>query len=349
MQLDSSEPRPTSPSESFNRTFEKILGSRPPTVEGPLKERWNQTVGELTELPSLNLDKSQKERHRIYCLLLMSLVDFYWNPLKRGRQGKYPLNDQPGPQGGPFKEGDYQGHNIAAIAVDAHGKIIDFEFNHNALFDSSAEHAESRLVRRVYSLAHVSDSWSPLSLFSAPITPSKYVNLSDVTIYTSLESCTQCAGTMALAQIREVVYLQTNPGMFWIGRILRNLTVEALRAPRPIAGAEINFPYFSALDEAYSLFARSLRQDEPFFISCDGKVDATPSTTSFLCTSRAREIYRQASSEFQGRAQSIDLAYPNSKPAGGGDETLTNADVMTEALDFFRYAITRGRRGTPHR
>jgi tRNA(Arg) A34 adenosine deaminase TadA len=349
MQLDSSEPRLTAPSESFYGTFEKVLGSPPPAVDGPLKERWNQTVGELTELPSLNLDEGQKERHRIYCLLLMSLVDFYWNPLKRGRQGKYPLNDQPGPQGGPFEEGDYQGHNIAAIAVDAHGRIIDFEFNHNVLFDSSAEHAESRLVRRVYSLARLSDSWSPLSLLGTPATSSKYVNLSDVTIYTSLESCTQCAGTMALAQIREVVYLQTDPGMFWIGRILRNLTVEALRAPRPIAGAEIDFPYFSALDETYGSFARSLSQVKPFFISCDGKVDATPSMTSFLCTSRARDIYRQASSEFQGNAQSVRLAYPNSKSSGGGDDTLTNADVMTEALDFFRYATTRGRRGTPHR
>lgn len=349
MQLDPSEPRPTSPSESFNSTFEKVLGSPPPIVEGPLKERWNQTVGELTSLPDLNLDENQKERHRIYCLLLMSLVDSYWNPLKRGRQGKYPLNDPPGPQGGPFKEGDYQGHNIAAIAVDAHGRIIDFEFNHNVLLDSSAEHAESRLVRRVYSLARVSDSWSPLSLFGTPVTPSKYTNLSDVTIYTSLESCTQCAGTMALAQIREVVYLQTDPGMFWIGRILRNLTTEALRAPRPIAGAEINLPYFSALDEAFSLFAKSLSQDKPFFVSPDGKVDAAPSITSFLCTSRAREIYRKASSDFQGSTHSTGLAYPNSRPSGSGDEALTNEEVMIEALDFFRYATTRGRRGTPHR
>src|SRR3981189_2447238 len=42
----------------------------------------------------------------------------------------------------------YLGHNIACIAVDGNGEIIDFDFNHNDLFRSSAEHAESRMVRR---------------------------------------------------------------------------------------------------------------------------------------------------------------------------------------------------------
>ena len=46
---------------------------------------------------------------------------------------------------------EYRGHNIAALAVGPTGKIIDFEFNHNKL-NSSAEHAEARLVKRVYEL-----------------------------------------------------------------------------------------------------------------------------------------------------------------------------------------------------
>ena len=39
----------------------------------------------------------------------------------------------------------YLGHNIACIAVDGNGEIIDFDFNHNDFFRSSAEHAESRI------------------------------------------------------------------------------------------------------------------------------------------------------------------------------------------------------------
>src|SRR5262249_60859373 len=34
----------------------------------------------------------------------------------------------------------YVGHNIACIAVDGNGEIIDFDFNHNHFFRSSAEH-----------------------------------------------------------------------------------------------------------------------------------------------------------------------------------------------------------------
>ncbi len=50
-------------------------------------------------------------------------------------------------------QGDrYLGHNIACIAVDENGSILDFDFNHNELFNSSAEHAEARLVRRLFSL-----------------------------------------------------------------------------------------------------------------------------------------------------------------------------------------------------
>ena len=53
----------------------------------------------------------------------------------------------------------YVGHNIACVAVDGNGEIIDFDFNHNEFFRSSAEHAESRMVRRLFSLTDIFDSW----------------------------------------------------------------------------------------------------------------------------------------------------------------------------------------------
>ena len=57
----------------------------------------------------------------------------------------------------------------------------------------------------------------------------------NVTVYTSLEPCSQCAGIMALGRVREVVYLQTDPGMYSISNILRRLTAGTkLEAPVPI-------------------------------------------------------------------------------------------------------------------
>ena len=124
------------------------------------------------------------------------------------------------------------------------------------------EHAEARLVRRLYSLAQISEAWPApvathdstsekrravaVSLGNASTTanadPGKksYASLKEVTIYTSLESCAQCSGIMALAAVKQVVYLQTDPGTYWIGRILWNLTADPMRAPLPISGDMID-------------------------------------------------------------------------------------------------------------
>lgn len=181
----------------------------------------------------------------------MGVVQQYWNGFKRGRHGEYPWNHAPVPGDPPYIEGDYLGHNIAALAVDSDGRVVDFDFNHNTLFNSSAEHAEARLVRRLYGLAQISDSWSAVpaggEALGSQAPSGSYSGLSNVTIYTSLESCSQCSGIMALAQVREVVYLQTDPGMYFIGRILRNLTTSKLRAPLPISAGEVDSDFFETL------------------------------------------------------------------------------------------------------
>lgn len=61
----------------------------------------------------------EKERHRIYCYLVMSLLAHYWNPWKKGVDGQYnwtgDLSATPS---------TYLGHNIACIAVDGNGKLL---------------------------------------------------------------------------------------------------------------------------------------------------------------------------------------------------------------------------------
>ncbi|HEX6367453.1 MAG TPA: hypothetical protein VF006_00890 [Longimicrobium sp.] len=150
------------------------------------------------------------ERHRIYSLLLMAIVHHYLNGNKYGRWGTYPWNAPADAEAGPFHDSDYLGRNIAATAVDAEGFVVDLEFNHNSLFNSSAEHAESRLIRRVYDLAQVNDSWA---LNREPRPRDDYTMFEDMTVYTSLESCSQCTGVMALARVWQIIYLQPDHGM----------------------------------------------------------------------------------------------------------------------------------------
>jgi tRNA(Arg) A34 adenosine deaminase TadA len=332
--------------DTFDSAFESRLGAPPPAVEGPLKARWAEPLGAVASAPSLDLTDGHAERHRTYCLLLMALLAHHWTPLKHGRRGRYPWCAAS--DGGPALLPEYLGHNIAALGVDGNGRVIDFEFNHNALFDSSAEHAEVRLVRRLYSLARVSDSWGATTVAGrGRRAATKYLNLSDVTVYTSLESCSQCSGAMMLARVKEVVYLQTDPTAYWIGRILHNLSDDGLRAPLPIAGAEVGLDHFAELDAAYARFKAGVCDARPFYVSEAGEADVTTSMTSFLCTEDARAIFQRGADHFRELAQGRALEHPGYRPPDVLD-ALTNADVVAEADDFLRYAVAHGSRGTPH-
>jgi hypothetical protein len=149
----------------------------------PLAQYWRKNVSHLIDVqtpPELSQEQV-RERHRIYALLLMALVARFWNGNNNGPLGSYPFREaqKTTDQGrdpnclryrGDLNERSdsqhvswdrYLGHNIACIAVDAKGEILDFDFNHNAIFRSSAEHAESRMVRRLFSLTNLLDDWKP--------------------------------------------------------------------------------------------------------------------------------------------------------------------------------------------
>jgi tRNA(Arg) A34 adenosine deaminase TadA len=313
-----------------------------------LKEYWDGPVKDLVALDEAPLEDGAKERHRLFGLLTFALLHHYFCGNKFGRGGTYPHNDPTDAADGPFLDADYVGHNIAALAVDGDGRIIDFEFNHNTMYRSSAEHAEARLVRRVYSLGQVHKAWN---VSSAP--PSRYTTFEDTTVYTSLESCAQCAGVMSLAKVRQVVYLQTDPGQFNVGNILRNLTKNTgLQGPRPISGEEIDFEYFARLDSAHAEFIESL-QDDPFFVPDESwrSPSRSKSITSFLCTRVARAVFADAKEALEGLTAS-DLAHPGFvAPDHRGripDHAISNAEILDEIRDFLGYAIRAGSRATPH-
>jgi tRNA(Arg) A34 adenosine deaminase TadA len=345
-------------------------------AQEPFAKNWAKPLREVVQVdpivaaPEL-ANEAVKERHRIYCHLLMKLMVRFWNGNKRGPLGSYPRRVKQMEAVQPVQptqryRGDmienpdrlrvnwdrYVGHNIACVAVDGNGEIIDFDFNHNDFFRSSAEHAESRMVRRLFSLTDIFDSWKTGDRIGDR---SRAFSLQNVTLYTSLESCAQCSGVMSLGGVKQVVYLQNDFTAYMIGNIMFNLAnpVSGLPgAPKPIPASAVGLQQFQALNDANLAFVKDLqdakaRNDSTraFFISPDKTVvDFDPSITSFLCTDAARDIFEAGGKQLEAMA----LKFPNEKHPDGRD-VLTNQECLEEARSFFKYADLEGYRGSPHK
>ena len=303
----------------------------------------DKKVSDLISRPKIELKPEEKERRKIYASLLFGITAYYFNGNKYGDDSKYPLS----PSG--LKSDAYYGHNIAALAVNKFGEVIDFEFNHNRLFSSSVEHAESRLVRRVFSLTQVHNSWKEDSQGQVK----KYGNLlSDVSVYTTLESCTQCTGIMTLGDVKNVIYLQDDPGMYHIGNIVKNLTDGQgfIEAPLPVSGREIDFDPYEELNNAFEKFKvqQKSKQGTPFVINSNGEKRYTSSITSFLCTEDAYNAFKKG----KDYLDSFNAEFKSYKPEQGNTfnaDALSNEEVLRECRSFYEYATTMGKRGTPHR
>jgi tRNA(Arg) A34 adenosine deaminase TadA len=345
----------------------------------PLAQYWQKTVSDLIQVkltPEL-ANEVVKERHRIYSMLLMALIVRFWNGNNNGPLGIYPqrenqkasdqdpnanfyrymgdMNTSDDPQRVSWDR--YLGHNIACLAVDGNGEVIDFDFNHNNFFRSSAEHAESRLVRRLFSLADLVDNWKT----GQPIPgKSRAFALKDVTIYTSLESCAQCSGVMSLGRVKQVVYLQNDPGAYRVGNIMYNLAGrEDLQhgdgsslAALPIPASEVDLPYLDELNEKYRQFREHMADAEKrrdaahayFMRRKNFEPNFTQSITSFLCTDAARDVFKRGGDEFRTMAlKHSDERYPDD------DDVWKNGKCLDEARKFFNYADVEGFRGSPHK
>jgi tRNA(Arg) A34 adenosine deaminase TadA len=346
----------------------------PADPNDPLAFYWRKEVRELVAVENTLIPAGQAERHTILSLLAMALIADAWNGNKRGAVGNYPWREEqqiePGRYRGDRYGDRYLGHNIACLAVDARGEIIDFEFNHNELYNSSAEHAEARLVRRIFNLNQNYDHWQTAEPGQLPDVPYATL-LSGVTIYTTLESCAQCSGIMALGNVKSVVFLQSDPGQYRIGNILYNLsnpravshpssvTAGAANvspptkygAPEPINAELFGFGPKLDLDAAYRDYMAGVQSDPSkfFFQAAPGQApDKSTSITSFLCCDPARDIYAAAAAHLGG----MKLSCPDFVPPGGpfgGQPGMTNADVLNQANRFREYVRVVGRRGTPHR
>jgi tRNA(Arg) A34 adenosine deaminase TadA len=344
--------------------------SSPPTdPNDPLAIYWNRPVSELTTVQNSAISAGDSERHTVFSLLVMALVADAWNGNKKGQWGIYPWRIDQCIQTGLYAGDRYLGHNIACIAVDARGTIIDFDFNHNDILSSSAEHAEARLVRRIFNLNLSYDGWQTINPGDIPEIPYSTV-LSGVTLYTSLESCAQCSGIMTLGNVKNVVFLQSDPGQYRIGNILYNLSnpwsishprsastliappkmVQKYGAPEPVSADLFGFPFKAALDRGFSEFVAEVSANTAnkyFWKSPNGAtVDAFPSITSYLCTDDAKDVYDQAASNLAG----FNLKLPTYVPLYNGvGAALSNSEILSEATRFRVFVAKNGHRGTPHR
>jgi tRNA(Arg) A34 adenosine deaminase TadA len=307
-----------------------------------------QSADALLKPPDLgDLTEADKARHRVYLLLVMALVYKHRNGNKNGPVGFYNYRDEQ-LTGDVSKNGKligklydrgrpYLGHNIAAIAVDSTPEVVDFDFNHNAVFASSLEHAEARLIRRINSLAGLT-TLKPIR---------------DMTVYTTLEPCAQCAGIMALAGVKTVVYVQPDEGTRLTSNILFNLQPYSAMV-RPITASDCDAAFGNDLHRKYVEFQQIvMNKNRPFgkspfvppFKSQPGvepfgppfftdpeteESDFSTSIASFLCTDAAMTIFRNAAETFAN----LDAAR---------DQNAAEAKrFWTDVVDKFNH------RGTPH-
>jgi len=362
-------------------------------MQKPLQDNWREQLGAVVHIDYAVdagelREPAMQERHRIYCYLLMKLICRFWNGNKNGPFGIYPLRDRrqlagpkPADDAPRLYVGDmnpnpdrdrpnwdrYLGHNIACVAVDGNGHIIDFDFNHNAIFRSTAEHAESRLVRRLFSLTDIFDSWKTGPRFN---NKPHAASLGDVTLYTSLESCAQCSGVMSLAGVRQIVYMQNDFTAYKIGNIMYNLANRTAArdhngnpvrdsqgnpltipgAPVPIPAGDVGIEEFSKLNRGNLDFAKKMLAGTDFFFkSKDGSLDRDPSITSYLCTDDAYEIFEQGGKKLDDLAlQAKDYRFIGPIP-GDSAGVMTNQQCLDEAIKFYQYVDVEGYRGSPHK
>lgn len=325
---------------------------------------WKQPVSALASVEVAALSAGAVERHRLYSLLTFALIDAYFNGNKNGLEGEYPWRAAQRRDNGTYHGESYVGHNIACIAVDENGEVVDFDFNHNELFNSSVEHAEARLIKRIFSLNQIYDKWE---LWGPAKRSVPYgTTLSGMTVYTSLESCAQCSGVMTLANALRVVFLQSDPGQNLVGNMLYKLTKpikstlkiefaatrpkppDKYGAPEPVDASVFGFSYKDALDKAYLDYASAVGDARPFHISPAGDKNSSRGITTFLCTDEAKAIFAAAAEELQTITPSEgDHRPPRSD--GQVDGVKSNTEVLDHVRGFLHHAVTMGRRGTPHR
>ncbi len=199
--------------------------------------------------PQITLSPAEKQRHEIFMLCAFGLVNKTWS-LSSKMKFMAGIFDKDRPAD------DYcfdRGHNIGALVVDFEGNIIGWGVNTSLASNSSFEHAEVRAMRmataKLNSRNPPSDIGSKQSYFRM---------FRECIVYTTLESCAQCSGVLALSYVKSVVFGQDDPTQSQIGNILFTLSHQpnAQYAPRPMRASRF-LDSAGGLDKVYKVYTNS--------------------------------------------------------------------------------------------
>ena len=272
-------------------------------------------------------------------VLLCRLVLKCWNGNKHGSLGwyfnrdaqlLYASNANPAFAVGVYKGGDYHGHNIAAIAVDAETKkVLAHAFNCIVRFGSSTEHAEERLIDGLFKSIH--------RTFGARQLPPR------TWVFSTLEPCHQCAGKLFLAGVERVLYLQEDGFIHGSLEAMTSFNLKVNMTFKPMSFSTwrngLDVPENTDLDHAFNLWKAAIPVNGHVWRPTVGHTvwpqavnapypehdpDATPksadkpSVTEFLCSDRAYQTFQSILHYWTGRYR--------------GDES----DWATECLKYWK-------------
>ena len=153
-------------------------------------------------LPHLHAVPEDDQMHPYFVLLAKLMVQCF-NGNKYGQYGWYHgrspdvvfREKKKEKSVGLYPGGDYQGHNIVALAVDGNtGIVLAHAFNCITVFNSASQHAEERLVDGLLASIH-------------RLCPEKKLP-QNTWVFSSLEPCHQCAGKLFLCGVQKVLFLQ---------------------------------------------------------------------------------------------------------------------------------------------
>ena len=181
-------------------------------------------------------DAARSEIDEIYALLAMAVVYKDWQDVTE--QGHR-----------------VRGHNIGAVLVDPAGQPVFWARNARFVTDNGTEHGELRLIR------HFLDCPSAVDYLGVP-PPGRYPGArpgQGFTLYTTLDPCVMCAGTMLMMQLSRAVYVQTDPDY---GHVVERLAAgtggpgQPPVYPAKLDIRQADMPEAQVLDEAYRRYGR---------------------------------------------------------------------------------------------
>ena len=192
-------------------------------------------------------DSIQIELDEIYTLLAYSFVLKDWQSDSTPRENR-------------------RGYNIGTVLINANNDVVNWALN-CVNSTNSTQHGE---VRAITSFLEKTGNY----------------NLSNYTLYTTLEPCAMCAGMMIMTSVNRVVYGQHDVEF---SQAMNRLALNSKGVggydpyPRTVISDPSPSFYRKALDSAYANFLKS--EDEKYL-------------AKFLTTDKAWALYERANSDF---------------------------------------------------